>query len=253
MVKEEKKMKIKKEMIYLLIILLMPIVAFAQGDVISDVTSMFTGALDFSGVMGTLSLLMTILIFAGSAFIIVYIVYKMRKYKIMVIVLAKAGDEYVFLRFDRVGIFKDKSGLSYSKFRRTRERIENLDYRGILRDQHKKQLAIMIKEGDGAYYQVIIPKKFYSVDGKVALPVIDQNVMRSAITTLTNQQRKYRLQDTIMAKYGVHIALLVVIVVLVVGGYILLKKEEQIISLASDLIETTKGLQEALVNKAVGT
>jgi len=214
---------------------------------ISDIASMFTGAFDFSGIVGTLNLLMIILVVATVAFMLVYMVYKASKYRIIAFVVTTSGE---FLRMDRIASLKDKSRLQYYKFRKTRERIANLDFKHIMRDK-KKQIVIMVKSGEGAYYQAYIPKKFYTVDGKTALPVIDPNVMRSAITTLANQQRKYRLSDTMFQKYGTHIAILIVCLVLVVGGYILLKKEEQLIGLVQSLIESTKGLQEAIVGKAI--
>lgn len=234
-----------------ILLILLSIPAVSAQDAIGDFVSTLTGGFNFSGVMGTINLLMVIVIVGGFMFVLVYMFWQQSKYKIITLVLAKRGSKYEFLRMDRIGLFKDKQGLVYSKLRKTREKIENLDYKGIFMENKKRQFAVMIKEGEGAYYQMLIPQKFYTIDGKIALPVIDHNVMRSAITTLANQQRKYRLQDTAFQKYGTHIAILVVCIILVVGGYVLLRKEEQLIGLVSDLIKTTAGLQEALINKAV--
>ena len=236
--------------IYLLLLLLAIPYVTAQ-DALGDVFSTLTGGFSFSGIAGTLQLLLVILIVAGFGFIVVWMVYQQNKYKIIAIVLAKRGNKYEFLRMDRVGLFRDKERQLYSKFRKTREKIENLDFTGIFHETRKKQFVVMIKEGEGAYYQMLLPQKFYTIDGKIALPVIDHNVMRSAMTTLANQQRKYRLQDSTFAKYGTHIAILVVVIVLVVGWYILLQKEAQLIGLIGELLNNVKGLQEALVNKAI--
>ena len=236
-----------RKYLYILFVLLSIPLVSAQ-DAIGDLFGTLTGGFNFSGVMGTLNLLMIILIVGFIGFSFVYLLYQNLKYKLIAFVVGPNGE---FLRIDRIGVLKDKAGLIYYRFRRTRERLSNLDFGKISR-QGKKQFVIMVKAGEGAYYQSYVPNKFYTVDGKTALPVIDPNVMRSTITTLANQQRKYRLQDTVLQKYGTHIAILVVVVILIVGGYVLLRKEEQLIGLVGDLLSQVKGLQEALINKAVG-
>lgn len=222
-----------------------------QADAISDLTGIFTGGFDFQGIVGTITLLFTIAIVGGLFFIFVYTIYKMTRYKIVAVVMAKQGEDYTFLRLDSIGLFKDTDGVFYSKFRKTRERIENLDYKGILRGGGRKQVVLMVKEGENSYYQVIVPRKFYSVDGKVALPVIDHNVLRTAMSVLTAHQKKYRLQESTFQKYGTHIAILIVVLVMVVGGYILLRKEEQLLALVGQLIQTTANLQESVVGQAI--
>lgn len=242
----------KKYAYFILILLAFPFVS-AQSDIVGDAFSTLTGGFNFSGIVGTLNILMIIIIVGGLAFSFVYILYQNKKYRIIALVLAKRGDKYEFLRMDKIGTFKDKNDLLHAKFRKTREKIKVLDYKGILRENRKKEFVVMIKEGEGSYYQMLIPQKFYTIDGKVALPVIDPHIMKMAAEELKNNIRKVSKAESAMQKYGTHIAILVVCIILVVGGYILLRKEEQLIGLIKDLLTQVKGLQEALVNKAIAT
>lgn len=239
-----------KQYLYFLLTIFAVQTASAQ-DAISDAVSTLTGGFSFSGIVGTLNILMVILLIGGFAFIVIYLLYQNQRFRIIAMVIAKRGEKYEFLRMDRIGIFKDPSGVNFARFRKTREKIQLPDFKGIFRESKKREFVVMIKEGEKAYYQMIIPKKFYTIDGKVALPVIDQNIMRMAMNELTNNIRKTNKAKTNFEKYGTHIAILIVCIILVVGGYILLRKEEQLIGLIGELLNNVKGLQEALVNKAI--
>ena len=224
-----------------------------MADVVGDSLASLTGGFNFSGMLGTINLIMLIIIFGGCFFLIIWYIYRMIKFKTLAVIMIKRDKEYELQGWNKIGIFKDKDGNKYAKFRKGRDKIEIPDYKGIIRDKRRGDLVILAKEGEGAYYQVIIPKRFHTIDGKISLPVIDHNVMRQANNQLINDSRKYRIKETTMQKYGTHIAILVVCLVLVIGGYVLLRKEEQLIGLVKDLISSTKGLQDAIVNKAVAT
>ncbi len=201
--------------------------------------------------VGMVNIIMLVVIVGGSLLLIVWTVWKMLKYKSACLIYVKRGDDYEPEGWDRYGVFKDNKGQLYAKLRRRRIKVNLADYKGIIRDKRLGDLLIFVKVGEGSFYQVIIPRTFYNLNGKIALPVLDHNIMKQAARELLNDLRKVKKTDTIMQKYGAHIAILVVVFVLIVGGYILLRKEEQLIGLVSQLIDQAKGIQEAAINQAI--
>ena len=220
--------------------------------ILEDLFGTLFSGFSTGNVIGIVNILLLVLIIGGGIFLFVWTFWKMLKYNSLVVILAKTAQGNVVEGFDRYGIFKDKDGLVYAKLRKRRIKINLPDYEGLIREG-KRVLLILVKAGEGTYYQVLVPKKFYTVDGKLALPVIDHNALKQAGIELVNMQRKLRKADSIMEKYGVHIAILVVVFVLIIGGYILLRKEEQLIQLITQALNVAQGLREDAIGQAIAT
>ncbi len=201
--------------------------------------------------VGMINIILLVVIFGGALLLIVWTIWKMLKYKSACLIYVKRGSEYEPDGWDRYGIFKDDKGQLYAKLRRRKTKVNIANFEGILRDKKMGDLIIFVKEGEGSFYQVMIPKTFYNLNGSIALPVLDHNIMKQAARELLNDVKKVKKSDTLFQKYGAHIAILVVVFVLIVGGYILLRKEEQHIGIVKQLIDKAKGIQEAAINQAI--